>query len=222
MSRIGSIFLFFVFIISISEVYASTEKRTAGGQFLADTVTVDSSLINRGNTNLPLAQNPGKLLPPRFRTIHLVLGFGVMTRNMSELDGLGINVADFSVPISFYMHIPIVQEGSEIWLLPGWEVSFGANGGSNTFRAMIFMETLPSLSIGIGGARTTYQYNDDNIIVDLSQSYGQLAVGYQPGPKWPDFMVYVPFAGSQEETYNGSEYTVKPAGIQFNLLFPIH
>ena len=168
---------------------------------------------------IPLATNPGKLSRPRFESFHLVLGIGGMVSKLSELEKLGADENNLSIPFLVYVYVPFLREDPSFYFTGGWEMA--VSGGRTSFKALFLYQNRYKILMGLGFGRSWFSYESDDLTVYASQSYPLLAIGRNLDPQRVDLLLTVPIASSLQATFEGANYHVRPAGIQLSLLVSI-
>ncbi|HKI44994.1 MAG TPA: hypothetical protein VKA08_06615 [Balneolales bacterium] len=171
------------------------------------------------NDSIPLAKRKRFRVRPKFETIHLVLGFGVLNSDYSDLRMLELNPGNISVPMSIYIHVPLTLDSPAFFFTGGWDIGLG--GGTNSFKGLLMFQSPYRIMLGFGGGTSIYSYKDDNIIIGANQSYPILAGGINLSRQRVDLLVTLPLAPSLKQDFEGSRYSIRPAVIQVSLLISL-
>ncbi len=178
-------------------------------------ITTGDTVKTRTRTFLDTRESTG-LSRPRFETVHLVLGIGMMFSEFSDLRRLGVEKSNFSLPVSIYVYIPFQKEEPSFYFTGGWDFS-----KNSSFKALFLYQTRFKIILGLGGGKTFYSDDKDDLIVESSQNHGLVAFGVNLSPQRVDLLLTAPIGRSISTDFEGTEYSIRPAGIQFNLLISL-
>lgn len=182
---------------------------------------VDSTgtMVRIINDSIQLAKRKRFRVRPKFETIHLMLGFGVMNSDYSELKMLGPDPSHISVPMSVYIFVPFFRDSPAVFFTGGWDIGLG--GGITTFKGLFMFQTPYRVMLGFGAGTTIYSYRDDNIIIGANQSYPLLAGGINVSKQRVDLLVTLPVTPPLKQDFEGRRYSIRPAGVQVSLLISL-
>lgn len=203
-----------LFLGTFSSVLASSGD--PGNMTEGKKVTGAEDTTKTPSGHLPLAQNSGGLKRPRFETARLMIGIGGMFSNLSDLERLGVNKSNLTVPFSIYAYVPFQRDHPSLYFIGGWDI-----GGNPSFKALFLYQFRFKLIVGLGGGKTWYSYDGDDVIIDSSQNHALLALGVNLSPQRVDLLLTVPLAPSLSTNFEGEEYSIRPAGIQISLLISL-
>ena len=192
-----------------------------GFQMKPNNTKTDSAgiTIRLVNDSIPLSRQKRKGVRPKFETIHLVLGFGVLNSDYSDLRMLGPDPSNISVPMSIYIHVPFTIDSPAFFFTGGWDIGLG--GGTNSFKGLLMFQSPYRIMLGFGAGTTIYSYDDDNIIIGANQSYPILAGGINVSKQRVDLLVTLPVTSPLKQDFEGRRYSIRPAGIQVSLLISL-
>ncbi|MDR8394402.1 hypothetical protein NC796_24855 [Aliifodinibius sp. S!AR15-10] len=165
---------------------------------------------------LPLARNKSNFSRPFFETTHLVFGGGVMFSDFSELDRLAVDKPNTSVHFAVQAWFPLQREEHGLYFIGGWDI-----GSSSTFKALLLYQTPFRLFVGGGGGKTIFSDDSSNLIIESSQNHALLAVGLNLDDRFAKLMVTVPVGSSLTTNFENQAYSIRPAGVQVNLLLSL-
>ena len=184
---------------------------------------------------LPLAPNKSGLSRPIFETIRFDVSFGYMQCDFSDLKQLIRTGGDFTLPLMFYIQIPLIEEPS-IFFIGGWGFALGGSGGGDVFTSSSFLIYRPGgffnprPFVGLGFGHTSYDFGSDGFfdfdidlgghgyIIKASESYPIFIIGLNIVPNILDIMFTYPLVKGTNTTFESKSYTIKLAGPGLNLL----
>ena len=178
---------------------------------------------------LPLAPDTSGLVRPRFATIRFDVALGLMLSDFSELKQLTGSATNISVPLSFYVQVPIAEDPS-IVIISGWGFALGGAGGGSEASFSTFLLYRPGSSsslkpiVGLGFGYTSYEYGTDGFLgpgmisIHASESYPLLIFGLNIVPNTLDILLTCPLTKGLNTTFESNSYTIRPAGFGLSLL----
>jgi len=175
---------------------------------------------------LPLPTNTSGFLRPIFETIRFDVAIGLMLSDLSELEQLTGSAAKISVPLSFYVQVPIIEDPSFIFI-GGWGFALGGVGGGSVSSFSTFILYRPSSFsslkpiIGLGAGHTSYAYSTTGLIINASESYPLLIFGLNIAHNTLDILLTYPLTKGVNTTFESKSYTVKPASFGLSLLLSL-
>jgi hypothetical protein len=174
---------------------------------------------------LPLTPNTSELVRPIFETIHFDVAIGLMLSDLSELEQLTRSATNISVPLSFYVQVPLKEDAS-ISFIGGWGFALGGGGGGNIYMFSSFLlyrpNTFSSLKpiVGLGAGTTIYGHHGD-VDINAAQSYPILLFGLNIAANTLDILLTYPLTKGLSTTFESKSYTIKPAGFGLSLLLSL-
>ena len=170
---------------------------------------------------LPLAPDTTGLVRPRFPTIRLDVAWGIMLSDLSELEQLTGRGSNITVPLSFYVQVPLMEDPS-VRFIGGW--SFDVTGRVISLSSVLlyrpsgFVSLKPIVGMGVG--YTSYSY-DGSVIINASESYPLLVLGMNITANTLDILLTYPLAKELNAAFESKSYTIKPAGLGLSLLLSL-
>lgn len=180
----------------------------------------DTIPISVPKGKIPLARNENGMNRPKFNTIHLALGLGGMSSDLSDLNMLGINQGkNVIIPFSVYVHVPFNNGDPPIYLSSGW--NFGISGGTNSFNIMLLSQPISRIIIGAGVGRSEYIYDGNDIYIDAAKTYPLLTFGINLSPRIIDLMLMMPLDSTINTDFEGNEYSINVKRFQISLFISL-
>lgn len=212
-------YLFLLLLLTVMICPTTTHAKSIDLENEKDTVMAKKDTLERNNGELPLSGNKDGLSRPRFETIHLLFGIGGTVANFSDLDRLGVDKSNVSVPLSLYTYIPFQRSRPGFFLLSGADVNL-LDANNFAFKMLLLYQTSPGILFGLGAARTSYVYGEA-VNIEADQTQGLLALGINLSPRRVDLLLTLPLASSLETRFEQNNYSIRPAGVQVSLLFSL-
>lgn len=190
------------------------ESKIARSCCVADSIINDTTKLIIGD--LPLKKSKKGYRRPRFDTFHLVMGFGWHTMNLSALKRLGVNISNNNVMSSFYGYVPLSEGPSHFYIMAGYDAIFNEAAGPS-YKTLLLYQRKEGIILGVGGGSSALAIFE-NVIIDASQSHALFAFGFNISPQRVDLLMTIPISTPLTTRFEGGSYSIRPAGIQINLL----
>ncbi|TAL70726.1 MAG: hypothetical protein EPN82_01570 [Bacteroidetes bacterium] len=184
----------------------------------------------RGTDALPLSPNTTGLSRPMFETICFDVSVGLIFNDLSELNQLTRSKSNSNIALSFYIQVPLFENPS-IMFIGGWGSTF--EGESSVSSHTYFFLYMPygfnyrGPFAGLGVGNTSYHftnvtggylYSNGGIDISVSETYPVLILGFNIFPHYLGLLFTYPIVNEMNTKFEGSSYTIKPAGPVLSML----
>ena len=194
-------------------------SRSSGGRAYETPGITARDTTQTTRDSIPLGISMALSSPPRVETVRLAVGIGPMFNDFTELEHLGIEKSNLTLPLSLYLYVPFQKYDPTLYFLGGWDFSTNL-----TFKAMLMYRTQFGALFGMGAGNTTSYHFDDELDMpnfDAFKTYGVAVLGVNFIPGALDLVLTIPLGSSLTTEFEDRRYKIRPAGFHVSLLVSI-